>query len=98
MRKQPLDHAMARRRDFSIALGFCGLLFLLLPSASAGDDASSIAFRRDVQPLLAEFCLKCHGPDSEERQAGLRLDLRDEATKRLESGGRAIVPHAPGQS
>ena len=51
-----------------------------------------IDYRRDVQPILSEFCLTCHGPDSGKRQAGLRLDIREEALKRLESGVRAIVP------
>jgi mono/diheme cytochrome c family protein len=49
--------------------------------------AASIDFTRDVQPILANHCWNCHGPDEESRQADLRLDLRDEAV----SGG-AVVP------
>ncbi|HUR47760.1 MAG TPA: PSD1 and planctomycete cytochrome C domain-containing protein [Candidatus Saccharimonadales bacterium] len=43
----------------------------------------------DVQPILREHCLKCHGP--EKQKGGLRLDIK---TKALEGGdsGKAIVP------
>ena len=39
---------------------------------SSGDE---ISFSLDVQPILAEFCLQCHGPDEQQRQADLRLDM-----------------------
>jgi hypothetical protein len=43
-------------------------------------------------------CISCHGPDAEQRKGGLRLDVREEAVKRQESGSRAIVPGAPDAS
>lgn len=49
-------------------------------------------YNRDVLPILAEHCFACHGFDSGQRQAGLRLDQRDEATAALDSGEVAIVP------
>ncbi len=52
------------------ALGVCG-------SAKAADD---IQFNRDIRPFLSENCFACHGPDEKQRQAELRLDLRDEMT------------------
>ena len=54
--------------------------------------ARSIDFNRDIRPILAENCLACHGPDKSKRKAGLRLDLRADATARLESGKQAVVP------
>ncbi|MBL9083678.1 MAG: DUF1549 domain-containing protein, partial [Planctomycetales bacterium] len=54
--------------------------------------AASPDFQRDVRPILAKHCLKCHGPDEHGRQGGLRLDLREAALRPAESGERAVVP------
>jgi hypothetical protein len=56
-------------------------------------DDSKIDFARDIQPILAERCLLCHGPD--EAEAGLRLDLAEHATRKLDSGETAIRPGEP---
>lgn len=63
---------------------------LILVSATRADEVQSVDFSRDIQPLLARHCLLCHGPDDAE--AGLRLDLAEQASQKLESGNRAIVP------
>src|SRR5262245_59367576 len=52
-------------------------------------------YSRDIRPILADKCFACHGPDAKQRQAGLRLDQRDDAIKRLESDAVAIVPGDP---
>ena len=57
---------------------------------SAG--AGTPDFSRDIQPLLADHCYACHGPDAKTRKSGLRFDLREVATGELKSGARAIVP------
>src|SRR5262245_28746575 len=54
--------------------------------------AKAIQFNRQIRPILAENCFACHGPDKNKRKAGLRLDRVEEATSKLESGDRAIVP------
>ncbi len=45
----------------------------------------AVEFSRDVQPILAENCLHCHGPDAAERKADLRLDTADGAAEVLET-------------
>ena len=51
-----------------------------------------IDFNRQVRPILANHCLQCHGPDSNNRQADLRLDTQADATQ------SAIVAGKPDES
>jgi mono/diheme cytochrome c family protein len=67
-------------------------------AASACGGSPAVNYDRDIRPVLADNCYKCHGPDEKDREAGLRLDLREVATKPLESGETAIVPGKPDES
>ena len=50
-------------------------------------------FARDVRPILARYCFKCHGPDDKARKGKLRLDDRDAAVER-----GALAPGKPDES
>ena len=54
--------------------------------------AAEVRFNEQIRPLLAENCLHCHGPDANNRQADLRLDLEEPAKE------QAIVAGKPGDS
>ena len=71
-------------------------LAALLISAPALWAAEPIRFHDHVKPLLAIHCYKCHGPDSAKGE--LRLDLRDRALAKGESGRPAVVPGDSGAS
>ena len=53
---------------------------------------AKVSFNNDIRPLLSNHCYRCHGPDENERKAGLRLDTFDGATKDHD-GIKALVPN-----
>ncbi|MFN0080404.1 MAG: PSD1 and planctomycete cytochrome C domain-containing protein [Prosthecobacter sp.] len=73
------------------AFRFTPLLFV-----AATAHAAPVDFVRDVQPLFAEHCLECHGPD--DSKGGLVLTSRELALKELKSGAHGIIPGKPEQS
>src|SRR5436189_514307 len=53
---------------------------------------AQVRFNRDIRPIMAETCFRCHGPDKNARMAGMRLDIRDEALKPTARGNTPVVP------
>ena len=77
----------------------CLFSLLVLPGRigeAAG--AERVDFSAQVRPLLANRCFRCHGPDEDTLEAGLRLDLPETATAEADSGSVAIVPNKPEES
>ena len=68
-------------------------ILLLASTVQLALGEKPVNFNRDIRPILANNCFRCHGPDAEAREAGLRLDRVKDATAELDSGDRAIVPH-----
>ncbi len=63
--------------------------FLLLGIGTISVHAA-VDFARDIQPLFAEHCLECHGPDK--AKGGLLLTSREASMKKLKSGAQGIIP------
>jgi hypothetical protein len=72
-----------------IPLSIACTLFAISPALAA----KPVDYNRDIQPILADNCYKCHGPDEKARKAKLRLDVRDEAL-----AAKAFVPGKPDES
>ncbi len=74
----------------------CGPLFAI--GIQLAGAAELLTYNRDIRPILSETCFACHGPDQAKRKAGLRLDVREAATRPLDSGATAFVPGDPAAS
>ena len=80
-------------RNMGLVRVACAALFALLTlvmpiQVRAGDLAPRLSFNRDIRPILAENCFKCHGPDAKQRKGKLRLD--DEARRKVRRDPEAL--------
>jgi hypothetical protein len=80
--------------------GMCALLFLMACPRLLADDIQTnqpplstnvkIDFDRDIQPILATSCIRCHGP--QKPKSHFRLDNREAALKGGDENTNDIVP------
>jgi hypothetical protein len=77
-------------------MGLMRRIFVLLLAPAAVH--AKIGFNREIRPIMADTCFRCHGPDRATRMADLRLDVREEALRKTRSGVIPIVPGNPGES
>jgi hypothetical protein len=78
---------------------------LLIRCSPTGTEAGTaipdrVDFNFHVRPILSDRCFKCHGPDANKREAGLRLDLEESAFAALKDDPSRyiIVKGDPGNS
>jgi uncharacterized protein DUF1553/uncharacterized protein DUF1549/cytochrome c len=90
-------------RIYYTKLLFCLLAVSLIAAIAdkgkvGAEGEDTVSFNRDIRPIFSDTCYRCHGPDKNARQAGLRLDIREESTKKTKSGIIPIVPGKPEES
>jgi hypothetical protein len=86
-----MTYADGRLNRYGLRAAHCvllsvGVLAGACGAAEAVPSGERVSYSREIRPLLAKSCYACHGPDAGQRQAGLRLDVREVAVR------RAIVP------
>lgn len=74
-------------RDLLILFAMCIVSTDSIPRAYG----QAISFNRQIRPILSENCFSCHGFDPNHREADLRLDQYEGATRSID-GHRAIAP------
>ncbi len=87
---------------FALAAILCAILFFSGCSTESNDSITQqipdiVSYNFDVRPILSDKCLVCHGPDANKREAGLRLDVAENAYKALAENpsAHAIMPGKP---
>ncbi|MEX0882053.1 MAG: PSD1 and planctomycete cytochrome C domain-containing protein [Cyclobacteriaceae bacterium] len=93
--------------------GYWLFLIISLPffqacdNKEAGDTGNSpsqlpdlVSYNFHIRPILSDNCFACHGPDANKREAGLRLDIQEEAFGALKEtpDAHALVPGKPNSS
>jgi len=88
-----LPPALSYQRSLVVLLG----IGCCLSAASTRGEEADVQYAKDIQPILTQKCLSCHGPDAASRQADLRLDLETSA-KASRDEAPAIVAGKPLES
>jgi hypothetical protein len=83
-----------------VSVGLISARIAIGPAANGAESTTErhVGFNREVRPILARHCFKCHGPDDQSRKGKLRLDRREDALKPSGSGLSPIVPGRPEES
>jgi len=84
-------------------IGLAGIVQSCTTESGAAEEVpipQEISYNFDIRPILSDKCYACHGPDEKKREAGLRLDLAEEAYKALKEnpGAHALVAGKPALS
>lgn len=93
---ESLLHLRLVRGTSATALGI--IVLATVVSMARVEGQQKVQYNRDVRPILADHCFRCHGFDVNARKSGLRLDDRASAIQPADSGETAIVPGEPAVS
>lgn len=74
------------------------IAFVVCTISSLVSLRAEVDYQRQIQPILTEHCLHCHGVDEGSREGSLRLDIREAALIGGDSGSPAIVEGQPENS
>jgi len=95
----PGQNSMHRIRPRWIVLSLISLSFVAWQCRmqSFGGQVAKVDYNFDIRPILSDKCFKCHGPDANKREAGLRLDTEAGAFAALKDQPEhyALVPGNP---
>ncbi|HZL34241.1 MAG TPA: DUF1553 domain-containing protein [Tepidisphaeraceae bacterium] len=83
----------------AVALALLAIVAARIPArgaAAPAPNSASVDFVRDIQPIFASSCYKCH--DAAKHKGGLRLDSKQTAFVGGDSGDPSLVPNAPDHS
>ena len=72
--------------------------FILTAALTTNGAEAKVGFNREVRPIFADNCFACHGPDSNKRKAGLRLDTKEGIFEKTPKRDPAVVPGKLAQS
>jgi hypothetical protein len=96
-----LEGSLGQAGSLSLRLAAAIVIWLCCSGRLSADGSSAPAdkvdFNRQIRPILANNCLRCHGPDATHRKADLRLDDFAAATAKRD-GTSAIIPGQPEES
>ncbi len=102
--RYPWSAKLYRKRLLYMLLTMCGAGVLV--HCHRGDNTATavptklpgeVGFNTHIRPILSDRCFACHGPDPYKREAGLRLDIEENAyaVLRESPGVHGIVPGSP---
>ncbi len=83
-------------RDYCF-LSLAVFFFLLAHASTASAAPGDVDFGREIRPLLADKCFKCHGLNRDPDETDLQFDTKEGLFSELDSG-TAVVPGHPEKS
>lgn len=87
----------ARPASMLLSLGSVFWTYCAAGVCFADDLPAVVEFNRDIRPILSDTCYQCHGPDSTQRKAELRLDLQKHLYD-VRDNQRLVLPRRPEDS